>query len=248
MVDDRENLDPEDKKEDSFEFDSAGAAIDYISMAQARVLAMRAARDEPGNYGAGFEDIQMVFEVAGSEKDSEEDGGLFHIRLSYRPEGNFQGQSGIEEFILTDVGEMEIRQVLSWPVGESVTPDVSSPPQLVGSRSESDRDHIDVVFPDKVLEASVRMELKKPEGPISRGDLKRLDDIIWEGAKIEDLTGLEYAVNLETLHLTVEISDISLLASLTNLTTLHLERNPLSKESIDVHVPNLRGAGVFLET
>ena len=107
MVDDRENLDPEDKKEDSFEFDSAGEAVGYISMAQARVLAMRTFRDEPGNYGAGFEDIQMVFEVAGSEQDSEEDGGLFHIRLSYRPEGNFEGQPGIEEFILTDVGEMD---------------------------------------------------------------------------------------------------------------------------------------------
>ena len=32
MVDDRENLDPEDKKEDSFEFDSAGEAVEYISM------------------------------------------------------------------------------------------------------------------------------------------------------------------------------------------------------------------------
>ena len=48
MVDDRENRDPEDKKEDSFEFDSAGETIGYISMAQARVLAMRTAREEPG--------------------------------------------------------------------------------------------------------------------------------------------------------------------------------------------------------
>ena len=32
MVDDRENLDPEDKKEDSFEFDSAGEAVGYILM------------------------------------------------------------------------------------------------------------------------------------------------------------------------------------------------------------------------
>ena len=32
MVDDRENLDPEDRKEDSFEFDSAGEAVGYISM------------------------------------------------------------------------------------------------------------------------------------------------------------------------------------------------------------------------
>ena len=52
MVDDREKLDPEDKKEDSFEFNSAGEAVGYISMAQARVLARRTARDEPGDYGS----------------------------------------------------------------------------------------------------------------------------------------------------------------------------------------------------
>ena len=65
MVDDRENLDPEDKKEDSFEFDSAGEAIDYISMAQARVLAMRAARDEPGDYGSEYQEVRMVFDRVG---------------------------------------------------------------------------------------------------------------------------------------------------------------------------------------
>ena len=79
MVDDRENLDPEDKKEDSFEFDSAGEAVGYISMEQARVLAMRTARDEPGDYGADFQGTQMVFELAGAEQDTEEDGGLIHI-------------------------------------------------------------------------------------------------------------------------------------------------------------------------
>jgi len=45
MVDDRENLDPEDKKEDSFEFDSAGETIGYISLDQARILAMCHARE-----------------------------------------------------------------------------------------------------------------------------------------------------------------------------------------------------------
>ena len=56
MVDDRENLDPEGKKEDSFEFDSAGETIEYISMAQARLLAMRASREEPGNYGSEYQE------------------------------------------------------------------------------------------------------------------------------------------------------------------------------------------------
>ena len=56
MGDDRENLDPEDKKEDSFEFDSALEAVAYISMGQARVLAMRASREEPGNYGSEYQE------------------------------------------------------------------------------------------------------------------------------------------------------------------------------------------------
>ena len=33
-------------------------------------------------------------------------------------------------------------------------------------------DDTEVVFPGKYLEASVRMELERPEGPISRGGLK----------------------------------------------------------------------------
>ena len=56
MVDDRGNLDPEGKNEDSFEFASAGETIEYISMAQARLLAMRASREEPGNYGSEYQE------------------------------------------------------------------------------------------------------------------------------------------------------------------------------------------------
>ena len=56
MVDARETRDPEDKKDDSFEFDSAGEAVEYISMAQAWLLAMRASREEPGNYGSEYQE------------------------------------------------------------------------------------------------------------------------------------------------------------------------------------------------
>ena len=61
MIDDRENQDPEDKKADSFEFDSAGEAVGYISMEQAPVLAMRTAREEPGNYSVSYEGVAMFF-------------------------------------------------------------------------------------------------------------------------------------------------------------------------------------------
>ena len=119
--------------------------------------------------------------------------------------------------------------------GASLTIDDSTVQEV----HQSQTDDMWMAFPDKVLEASVRMELEKPEGPILRGDLKRLDHIDWGGAKIEDLTGLEYAVNLETLRLTIEISDISPLASLTNLTELELVDNQITDISPLASLTNL---------
>ena len=69
MVDEPENLDPEDKKEDSFEFDSAGEAVGYISMEQARVVAVRTARDSPGNYGRSYAGVRMVFDLVEWEEN-----------------------------------------------------------------------------------------------------------------------------------------------------------------------------------
>ena len=186
--------DPGSKEEGKFEFTPEGESLGYISLEQARVVAMQTARDEPGDYGSRYSGAQMVFEVVSSEQDPEDEGSRYHLRLSYRPEGNFEGQPGIEEFILTDVGEMEIRQVLSWPVGESVTGDIGSTPQLVGSQSEILEDESDdnvVVFPDKNLEAAVRNSLQEPEGPLTRRDLKRLDELIADERGVKDLTGLE---------------------------------------------------------
>ena len=45
-------------------------------------------------------------------------------------------------------------------------------------------DDLEVVFPDKHLETAVRGELKKPGGPITRGDLKRLGKLRAGGKRI----------------------------------------------------------------
>jgi hypothetical protein len=135
-------------------------------------------------------------------------------------------------------------------------------------------DEIEVVFPDKDLEAAVRETLERPKGPLTKGHLKRMKELDagpshrFDNIKqIEDLTGLEHAVNLTKLLLRKnQISDVSALASLTNLTTLwldmnqindvspltsltnltflNLSRNQLNQESIDIHIPNLRSRGV----
>ena len=50
-------VDEEGRKEDKFEFDSTGESSGYMSLADARVIAIKAAREEPGNYGIDFESI-----------------------------------------------------------------------------------------------------------------------------------------------------------------------------------------------
>ena len=106
-------VDEEDQKEDKFDFDSAGEAVGYISMAQARVLAMRTARDEPGSYGAAYEAVDMVFDTVGEEEDED----YYVVTLSLRPEGDFVGTPGREQFFIEKQGVVH-RQVLDLPEPE----------------------------------------------------------------------------------------------------------------------------------
>ena len=41
----------EESKKDKFEFDSSGETVEYISMDQAHIFAMRTAMKTPGEYG-----------------------------------------------------------------------------------------------------------------------------------------------------------------------------------------------------
>ena len=111
MVDEPENRDPEDKKEDSFEFDSAGEAIEYISLDQARLVAVQAARETPGNYGQTYEGVRMVFDLV--EQEETED--YYVITLSFRPEGIFRGVPGREQFFIEKEGTVADRQVVIPP-------------------------------------------------------------------------------------------------------------------------------------
>jgi Leucine-rich repeat (LRR) protein len=106
-------------------------------------------------------------------------------------------------------------------------------------------ENANVVFADENIEAAVRESLEQPEGSLTSGDLKKLDELDASEAGIENLFGLEHATNLTELQISPnQISDISPLASLTNLNYLDLAGNPLSQESINTHVPDLRARGV----
>lgn len=99
------------REEEKFEFTPAGEAFGYISLDQAQVLAMRTARATPGSYGIRFRNAVMAFEVV--EANDTED--HYVITISVRPEGEFAGRPGREQFFIEKEGTIALRQVLSLP-------------------------------------------------------------------------------------------------------------------------------------
>ena len=97
--------------EGKFEFTREGEALGYISLDQARVLAIRTAREAPGNYGRQYRNVTMAFELV--EESETEDHYL--VTLSFRPQGRFTGTPGQEQFIIEKEGNVAVRQVLAVP-------------------------------------------------------------------------------------------------------------------------------------
>ena len=115
MAEDRE-AEPEKKDEDKLEFTPEGEGLGYISLDQARVLALRTARENTDFYGPAYSD-QGFFQ---EELSAEEGEDYYRVRLNYRPAGRFNGTPGVELFIIDKVGEIESRQLLSSPRPKSI--------------------------------------------------------------------------------------------------------------------------------
>ena len=75
------------KEEEKLELTPVGESLGYISLDQARVLAMRAAREDPGDYGRRFRGVAMAFDVVEAEETEDH----YIITLSFRPQGQFSG-------------------------------------------------------------------------------------------------------------------------------------------------------------
>ena len=101
----------EEKKEEKFEFDAAGQSVEYISLDQARVLAMEYARDNQEFYGRRYASRELVWEVL-SQEESED---YYDIRLSYRLARGFQGEPGVDQFTIDKSGPIRLRQILREP-------------------------------------------------------------------------------------------------------------------------------------
>ena len=81
----------EEKQEDKFNFTPQGEAVGFVTLDQARLIAIQRAREESGNYGPSWQSVPMVFEVV----DAEETENDYSLILSFHPEGEFPGRKSL---------------------------------------------------------------------------------------------------------------------------------------------------------
>ena len=99
-----------------------------------------------------------------------------------------------------------------------------------------------VEIPDPNLRAVISDSLNKARGePITRADMETLTSLRARERNINNLTGLEFATNLESLRLDFnqQLSDITALAGLTKLTRLDLRYNQISDIAVLSGLTNL---------
>lgn len=89
---------------------------------------------------------------------------------------------------------------------------------------------VDVTFPDTALEAEVRGALGiSPPTPVTDTDMATLDELSANYKSINNLQGIEYGVNLQSVSLHgSDITDLVPLENLTNLQILYLGRNEIT--------------------
>ena len=100
-----------------------------------------------------------------------------------------------------------------------------------------------VEIPDPNLEKAIRETLELSDGiPLTQQEMLRLTRLEAPEKQIENLTGLEHATNLKSIHVhRNNISNLRPLADLTQLESLSLWGNPISDLSPIANLTQLTG-------
>ena len=115
----------------------------------------------------------------------------------------------------------DVMYALDYPQQVGEPPVVTTPDVIPGTQ---------VHIPDPNLRAAIAEELgKSPNAPITVEDMESLTALGANNRNIKDLTGIQFATNLNRLELAGnQISDLTPVAGLINLQTLRLDDNAVS--------------------
>jgi Leucine-rich repeat (LRR) protein len=106
-----------------------------------------------------------------------------------------------------------------------------------------------VHFNDAILESEVRKALNKLTGDITNSDMATLTTLSADEKGIKDLTGLEYATNLNSLSLNRNpIINVTLISGLTNLTDLFIDSIQINSINFLSKLINLKSLSISLNS
>ena len=196
----------------------------------------RQALEKTGGIFGGIEPIQRFHEVFQGPVDTAHAAAALglqrqvlvrKIRANTRLQ-NLLGSLVVENgSVKRDTWTQEFRQIvlaLDFPEKSVATPVDQQTERIPGEA---------VYIPDPNLRAAVAESLGKGDTPdisVTAEEMAELIELVANNRGIENLTGLEYAVNLEILYAPDnQIADLSPLSELTTLIALHLWINPIEK-------------------
>ena len=100
------------QEEDQPESQRPGSAGEFISLDQARSIALDQARENQDFYGRRYAGMDLAWEVVSQEEGAE----AYAIRLTYQLAHGFRGNPGVEEFTIDRQGSVQSRRIVSEPV------------------------------------------------------------------------------------------------------------------------------------
>ena len=211
--------------------------------------------EEPVNTGPEITDYDVQYRQADSDEfiDAEYDGTERSVRLTgllsstrHEIQVRAHNEEGTSEWSMSGEGTTSAPP-LPPPSGSGEGGGTSPPPQTPPTPSQPEENVETVEIPDAGLAGKIRETLGLTNNaPIPLKSLARLTRLSSPKQGITDLTGLEHAISLDFLKLSVNsISDISAVENLTNLRSLILTVNSISDISPLSNLTNLRS--LFLD-
>ncbi|PKB73537.1 MAG: hypothetical protein BZY75_01395 [SAR202 cluster bacterium Io17-Chloro-G7] len=96
----------------------AGSGGSFVSLDQARDIALGHARENPDLYGGRWSKRPLTWAVLVTEERED----AYYVRLSYQPAQKFSGEPGAEAFSIRKTGEILSRSILSQPKSKGGIP------------------------------------------------------------------------------------------------------------------------------
>ena len=101
----------DDNEQESEQPGSQPTGSGYISLDQARAIALEHARENRDIYGRRYRRRDLIWEVVNQEERED----AYRVRLTYQPSRGFRGEAGVEEFTIEKTGPVRSRQIISEP-------------------------------------------------------------------------------------------------------------------------------------